>query len=133
MTDYPVTDQHFETFKQQCWVAIRALHLDHCGFRIEFEATDDLDSGVYADTGYHVTQRAVLFRLHKTWTEEPTEALLDSIAQHEVLHFFLDPIASLARCRYVSQDEVAAGEHEVLNRLHKLLIDAKVFGESGVP
>lgn len=126
METHKLGEKDFEAFKSHALAAINSLLLEWSGFCIEF-AFNDLPEGIMADCGVNITQRSVKIRLSKQWVDEPTDDRLRETAQHEVLHLFLQPIAGLARCRIASTDELDAGEHEVLNRLRRLLIDRGVL------
>jgi len=95
--------------------------MDKSGWRLEIYPEHYSDSSVYARCHRHVTQRGIRICINDHWDKPITEKDLLAYARHEVIHALLDPVASLAQCRFVTEDEINAAEHEVLNRLFRLL------------
>lgn len=123
MPKFELSDADFELFKEECRAAMSALNLDNAGFRVDFGFSgEDFASNDEAACGVDLTHRRVFIRLNRTWEEEVTSGRIRYCAIHEVLHMFLEPLGSLAKCRIASRDELDAGAHEVLNRLHHLLV-----------
>ena len=64
-------------------------------------------------------QRRTRIFLSKVWPDHTpvTEEEILITARHEAIHGLLGPLATLATSRFVTDNEMCAAEHEVLNVL----------------
>lgn len=120
---YSVTPEHFEIFKAEC---LRLLDLwGMTDVRTEFFHVEMKSPNTGASCGFSVLQHAVSLTLNTVWDTEPDEARLRYYARHEMIHTLLGPYTAIAESRHVTEDELVAAEHAVLNRLDRLLPTCK--------
>lgn len=116
--DSVTTARHFELFKTEC---LRLWKLwGVTGWKLEFRHDDPADrpqgmAAATSDSTQHVTRiyLSTEWPYHTPVTDE--EILIT--ARHEALHGLLGPLSSLASSRFVTDNEMCAAEHEVLNVL----------------
>ena len=116
------TPEHFELFKKECSRLWDLWKIS--GWRLEFrhEDIEDQPRGM-AGADSDPTQRRTRIFLSKNWpdhTPVTDEEILIS-ARHETIHGLLGPLSTLATSRYVTDTEMCAAEHELLNVLDGVL------------
>jgi hypothetical protein len=112
------TKKHFAIFKAEC-ERLRALW-GLTGWRFEYHHEPDA-RGTCARCTVDGCQRGVRIQLASRWTERVTKRQIRYLARHEMVHALLGPIDFLGANRFVTADEYEKGNHEVLERLMRLL------------
>jgi hypothetical protein len=116
---FPVTEEHFGVFKAEC---LRLLQLwGMSDLRLEIYHTELDAPDTVASCGVHVLQHAARIRLNTTCSVQPDTEIILAYARHEMIHALLGPLSSLGSARCVTEDELVAAEHALLNRLSGLL------------
>lgn len=116
---YEVTEEHFAVFSAE---VRRLWDLWQLGsIRLELERDKLGGAEIGARCSFHPIQHSAFIKLNTEWDTEVTEARLRAYARHETIHALIGELGALACARYVTDDELDAAEHLVLNRLDKLL------------
>jgi len=116
------TTKHFACFKKECerWInryGLKDWHIyfEHC------EIEDYPNANAIAETD--LENRLARITLNDEWKDlEPTRALLQNAAYHEVCHVLLCRLTELALSREAFKDAINGEIHVVIRRL-----------ENGVP
>ena len=114
------TDENFAVFKAETERLRREIGLDDV-FKFITECAPCQEEPSNAELGVNLEQRKVWLRLNKRQPVGYTSPeWMKYNARHEFAHAFLLPLANLAWSRFVTEEEIAAAEHEVVNRLVRL-------------
>jgi hypothetical protein len=116
--EYQTTKEHFELFKSSCEKLIDVLGLRELDIYFKHE-TIDVDS--MANYSYQYQASKCVLYLAESWNIEPTTQLVKEQAVHEVGHLLLGRMAAQARDRSFVEEEFTSAEHQVINRLIKIL------------
>jgi hypothetical protein len=116
------TQEHFEIFKKEC---LRLWDLwKISGWKLEFRHEDmEGQSQGMAGASSDPTQRCTRIFLSTVWPDHTpvTDHEILLTARHEAIHGLLGPLSTLATSRFVTDNEMCAAEHEVLNVLDGVL------------
>lgn len=115
-----VTKTHYEYFKKECERWIKRFELN--GWAVNFQLCELND--VLAETAYQYKPMNATIRLNSKWVDEVrplNHGELSDIAKHEVIHLLLAKLDTLAHSRYVTKDELDQAEHELLQKLIKII------------
>jgi hypothetical protein len=116
------TPEHFELFKTECLRLWKLWKIS--GWRLEFrhEGIEGQPQGM-AGAESDPTQHRTRIFLSTVWPDH-TPVTDDEIlitARHEAIHGLLGPLSTLAQSRFLTDSELCAAEHEVLNVLDGVL------------
>ncbi len=115
---YRTNKKHFAIFRKHCLYLIKLWGIT--GWECVFFHCPK--PNCYATLTTHAVARVLEFSLATEWPHrEPTTANLRLSARHETSHALTEPLCSLAQSRFVTEDELNAGVHEVTMRLLPLL------------
>lgn len=80
-------------------------------------------AGMMAGADSDPTQHRTRIFLAPVWPDhtQVTEEEILITARHEAIHALLGPLSTLAASRFVTESEICAAEHEVLNILEGAL------------
>jgi len=112
--------QHFELFKKYCREYQEKFHL--MGWDVHFEFIEL--KGKRAETAFNLESSQATIALCADWQDQVmlfNKKNLKLTAKHEMLHLFLGRMGELAQYRYVQRRELDAAEHEIIQKLEKLL------------
>jgi len=116
------TPEQFQLFQNEClrlWALWKVS-----GWRLEFRHQEiDGQPGMMAGADSDPTQRRTRIFLAPVWPEHTpvTDSEILITARHEAIHGLLGPLSTLASSRFVTDSEMCAAEHEVLNVLEGAL------------
>lgn len=115
------TEEHFAFFEAEVRKWLKRMQLD---FWKVLVTRDDIQG--YAQTAIDYLSRTANVVLCNEWDDELlslNEDTLREIAQHEVMHILVEPVATIAKARFVSQDSLVANLEELVRRLVRLIPD----------
>lgn len=115
---YPITAKHFRSFCDE--LAKLKSRWEMSGWRMT-AAHCQLADDVWAMCNVDLEGRSVHFRLNTETDTAFTDAWARHCARHEMAHAILEPLQTMAGRRTVTQDQITAAEHEVIQRLMGLL------------
>lgn len=119
MSNFKLNKKHFLLFCSECKKYQKSWGVN--GWDLSFEFVK-LEQGDYAQVVRDYEQHAVIISLNKNWSDkEPTAENLQEIAKHEMLHILMARIWGMAHLRFVSEDELKAAEHEIVNKLMDII------------
>lgn len=112
----------FKKFKKYCEYYIDCFELNEFGFEYDFydENDDEFDDTVFATVEVDHSYRVVYVEVHYNSRLKDNDKCED-VAKHEMIHVLLSYMSSVAKRRFVSEDEICAVEEATVNKLSKLL------------
>ena len=119
------TPQDFALFKNEILKWIKVLGLNN--WEIYFSHSNIEHGDVLATTSWSLTNRSVTFTLSKDWADHARhdQEEIKMTALHEVLHLLLARLTTLARHRFIREEEILDSIHEVVSILGELLYNGK--------
>ncbi len=117
-----LTKRHYDVFRNECLRLWKLWKFD--GWQLNI-GRGKLSEGAAAHEIANISQRRITITFTNSWPYDalPSRGDLIGYARHEMVHALLEPLATLGECRYVTNDEVDAGNHEVLRRLMRILFE----------
>ena len=113
------TAAHFALFKKevQFWIDKWGLHQWETLFK--HEPFNDDRAGI----GHNLCGRSATFFLSMEWGDvtPPTDAAIKATAKHEAIELLLAEVYTMAKSRFVTDDELLAAHHALVRRLEKWL------------
>ncbi len=114
------TNKDFELFKQYAAEYISKLGLVEWSVHLYHGELD----GVYALTNMNSSGMVATITLSKYWDDlrEKSEAQIQRLALHEVLHLVMNPLLSEAKERYTTPYQLEGIEHSIIRRLENTIL-----------
>ncbi len=108
------TAKHFDLFQKEAWKWIRRFGLLNWDWHFEHVELP----GLYAQAEWSITGRNCTLSLGKDWENIPiTNEQVRKSAFHEVCEVLLGPMTTLARTRFIGEDDFGEAAHQVIRIL----------------
>jgi len=120
--EHRITDKHYKKYQEYCDAWIKELGLTE--WAVDYDRY--FLPGYKASCSTHYTGCLSTLTISDKWETgikiRPTDKELRKTALHEVLHMLLAKMAADVKDRSYHKEEVEMHEHEVVNRLVKVLL-----------
>lgn len=111
------TKKHYRIFREECQKLAKKFGLSD--WKIYFEHASI--PGNRANCTWDIEGYVCTIRLGKDWNTVPTKRGAKAAAIHEVLHIVTARLGSLARCRYISKEEIEIEEERLAHILQRVI------------
>lgn len=114
------TKRDFDLFKEFARKWQKKLSLTGWAIYFYHEKLED----EYASSAWHMSGRAATLKFSTKWDigREFSEAEIERLALHEILHIFFASLIYPAESRYTTQEDIDTAEHSIIRCLEDVLL-----------